>query len=203
MPTFFGVDDDVAWTLVRDAGVGVLVVATSEGLRSVLAPADVSEDRATLRAHVARANPWWRGVEPGAEVLASFLAASAYVSPSNYPSTRDDPRVVPTWDYEAVEVRGRVWVHEDREWLRGQVTDLTDRFESGRDPRWRVADAEPDYLERMLGAIVGLEVRVTSIIGARKLSQNRSAEDHEGVHSHLATGTALERHVASRMTTPA
>jgi transcriptional regulator len=200
VPPAFRVDDEDAWAVVRDAGAGILITPSPEGLVSVVAPVLVAPDRRTLASHVARANPWWRAVQPDAEILILFLAASAYVSPVNYPSRLEQPGVVPTWNYVAAEVRGRARVHEDPEWLRSQVTALTDHFEAGLDPRWSVADAPEEYIDRQLRAIVGVEVEVTSIEGKAKLSQNRPAVDHDSVRDHLAEGSLTERNVAARMT---
>ena len=77
---------------------------------------------------------------------------------------------------------------------------LTHRFEADLEPRWWLEDAPEPYVARLLKAIVGLEIIVGSIEGASKLSQNRLAEDREGVRAHLAAGTLGERNVADRMT---
>lgn len=199
IPPHFELDDREAWAVVHDAGAGVLVLATPTGLLSVVVPFVVSDDCRTLRTHVAKANPWWRVAEPGAEVLVVFLAASAYVTPSFYPSRRDNPAVVPTWNYVAAEVRGRVHVHEDLDWKRTQVTAQTRTYESGRSPEWRVEEVPTSYVDQQLKAIVGLEIEVTGIEGKAKLSQNRPAEDVECVRANLAAGSFLERNVAQRM----
>src|SRR5579863_7967361 len=143
----------------------MLVVAKADGLQSVFVPVVVSDDRSTIWSHVARANPWWRSLHDEDEVLGLFVVASAYVSPSNYPSRFDSPGVVPTWNYVAAEVRGRLSVHEDPDWLGRQVRVLTRQFESGRTPGWSVDDAPPEYVERQLRAIVGIEIGVVSIEG--------------------------------------
>jgi transcriptional regulator len=199
VPPAFRVDDDEAWFVVRDAGAGFLITPSGEGLLSVVAPVIIAPDRRTLASHVARANPWWRAVSADSEVLLLFLAASAYVSPAFYPSRESQPGVVPTWNYVACEVRGRATIHEESEWLRAQVTALTDRFEEGLDPRWWVSDAPEEYVERQLRAIVGVEIAVTSIVGKAKLSQNRPQIDHDSVAEHLADGSFAERNVAERM----
>lgn len=199
VPPAFRVDDDDAWALVRDAGLGHFAVASTDGLVGALAPVLVSEDRATLYAHVARANPFWRALGDGADVLVTFLAASAYVSPALYPSRASAPGVVPTWNYAAAEVRGVASARDDAHWLRRVVTDLTDRFEEGLDPRWWVSDAPAEYIERQLRAIVGVEVAVASIEGKAKLSQNRPEEDRASVRDAFARGSPPERNVAARM----
>ena len=76
---------------------------------------------------------------------------------------------------------GCLVVRDDREWLRDLVTRLTDQQEAGLPQPWRVADAPEDYLERMLGAIVGIEIPLTRLIGKWKVSQNRTGADRNGV----------------------
>jgi transcriptional regulator len=199
VPPHFKVDEDAAWKIVLDAGAGMLVINTDEGLESVFVPVIVSEDRRTIRFHVARANAWWRAVKEDHEVLAIFLAASAYVSPNLYPSRVEHPGVVPTWNYVACEVRGRLSVHDDKEWTSTQVHDLTDHFESGNTPPWRVEDSPADYIGHQLAAIVGLEIDVRSIQGKAKLSQNRPDVDHDNVQEAFKGGSLSEQNVASRM----
>ena len=68
------------------------------------------------------------------DVLALFLAASAYVTPLYYPSRLKNSGVVPTWNYVAAEVRGRLTLHDDPQWKLNQVRALTHHFEERRDP---------------------------------------------------------------------
>jgi transcriptional regulator len=199
VPPKFSVDDAAAWRIVEDAGAGMLVLHSPDGLASVYVPVIVSGDRRTMLSHLARANPWWRSVTNGAEVLALFLAASAYVSPTYYPSRVESPGVVPTWNYVAAEVRGRVTLHHDDAWKLRQVRELTHHFEEGRDPEWNVDDLDEKYLRGQLGAIVGIEIEVLSIEGKAKLSQNRSDVDRHSVRDHFAQGSLAERNVSERM----
>ena len=184
---------------MRDAGAGMLVTNGPTGMMSVFVPVVVSDDRRTIRTHVARANPWWRAIGEGADVLGLFLAASAYVSPSYYPSRFSDPGVVPTWNYVAAEVRGRAHVHDDTDWKASQIRQVTTRFEDGREPTWTVDDAPEDYIERQLRAIVGIEIDLISIDAKSKLSQNRPVLDGDSVRQHLSEGTPTEQNVAQRM----
>jgi transcriptional regulator len=200
VPPKHAIDEEAAWNIVREAGAGMLVVATPDGLQSVFVPVVVSDDRSTILTHVAKANSWWRALSDGDEVLGLFLVASAYVSPTNYPSRFENPGVVPTWNYVAAEVRGHLTVHDDPEWLQRQVRLVTNQFEAGRSPEWHVEDASADYVERQVKAIVGIEIDVVAITGKAKLSQNRPDVDHDSVRDNLAHGTPAERNVAARMT---
>jgi transcriptional regulator len=185
--------------VVKDAGAAMLVIQGESGLASVYVPVIVSEDRRTMRTHVAKANPWWKSVGEGADVLALFLAASAYVTPSYYPSRLENPNVVPTWNYVAAEVRGRATIHDDSAWKLAQTTAVTAHFEEGRDPEWRADDLDSRYRESEMRAIVGVEIDVLAIEGKAKLSQNRPDSDRRDVRENFTEGSLAERNVASRM----
>ena len=199
VPPKHAVDEDAAWRIVREAGAGMLVVATPDGLQSVFVPVVVNDDHTKILSHLARANSWWRSLKDGDEVLGLFLVASAYVSPTNYPSRFESPGVVPTWNYVATEVRGRLTIHDDPEWLLRQVRLVTEQFEAGRSPQWLLDDAPSEYVARQVKAIVGIEIDVVAIQGKAKLSQNRPEVDHDAVRDNLAQGTPAERNVAARM----
>ncbi|MHB1087296.1 MAG: FMN-binding negative transcriptional regulator [Acidimicrobiales bacterium] len=199
VPVSFEVTDEEAWRIVQDAGAGMLVISTDEGLASVFVPVIVSEDRRVLWSHVAKANPWWRSASDASDVLALFVAASAYVSPRNYPSRSESPNTVPTWNYAAAEVRGTVTVHTDQDWKHDQVRTLTHHFEQGSDEEWLVDDLDERYLDGQLRAIVGIEITVTSIEGKSKLSQNRQEIDRLSVRENFKRGSLAERSVAQRM----
>jgi transcriptional regulator len=144
-------------------------------------PREPSTEYGTLRGHVARANPLWQEFADGGEVLAIFHGPQAYVSPSWYPSKAEHGKVVPTWNYAVVHARGPLAVIDDPAWLRAFVGSLTAAHEAGRQPPWAVDDAPPEFVDQMLGAIVGFEIAITSLVGKWKASPNRSASDRTGV----------------------
>ena len=132
-----------------------------------------------LHGHVARGNEL--ACADGAEVLAIFRGPDAYVSPNWYPSKHETGREVPTWNYAVVQVHGHLRVIEDRDWLRRLLERLTERHEAGQPKPWRVSDAPPEHTEKLLGAIVGLEIQIERIEGKFKLSQNHPAANRAGV----------------------
>jgi len=198
-PVTFALDAEEAWRVVEDAGAASLVVSTEGGLDSAFAPVVVSEDRRTLRTHLAKANPWTRSLRVDSEVLLLFVAASAYVSPRHYPSRFDNPHVVPTWNYALAQIRATATIHDDDEWKREQVLALTHHFERGRHPEWLVDDLEDEFVSTQLKGIIGLELTVLSIEGKGKLSQNRPEVDRLGVRDAFSHGTLAEQLVARRM----
>jgi transcriptional regulator len=179
---------DVLQAFVDRHPLATLVAVTAEGLTANHIPLVAQlgpGGGGVLRGHIARANSLWRELAPGAPVLAVFSGADSYVTPRWYPSTREHGKVVPTWNYAAVHLSGTIRFIEERSWLRDFVGLLTDIHEAGQPDPWHVDDAPADYIEGMLGAIVGLEIRVTATTGKFKGSQNRSDVDRAGVAAGL------------------
>src|SRR5262249_42984835 len=170
--------------LIRAHPLAALVAVTPHGLDANHVPLEVVPEPApfgTLRGHIARGNPLWREHARDGEVLAIFQGPSAYVSPSWYPTKRETGKVVPTWNSAVGHAHGPLRIIDDRAWLRAFVEHLTDRHEAGRAEPWKVTDAPADFIEAMLGAIVGLEIPIARLTGKWKVSQNRAAPDRDGV----------------------
>jgi transcriptional regulator len=197
-PAFHEKDPDVLWDIVRSHPLGLLI---SQGDGEIIAnqvPFEVMREgeNARLCAHVARANGQWKNLD-GQNVLIVFQGANTYVSPQWYQSKREHGRVVPTWNYAVVQVRGRARVIDDRDWLLAQVQRLTNHHEQSvkNGNAWQVTDAPEDYIQSQLKGIVGMEIAVTAITGKLKASQNRSAPDRAGVVEGLNV-MASDSHVA-------
>ena len=170
--------------LIDIARFGHVVSASSEGFAATGLPLLLDRAAGRLRGHFARANTHWKTLD-GTEVLVLFPLSDGYVSPSRYPSKQIDGKVVPTWNYEVVHAHGMVAIHDDADWVRQLVTDLTDHHESSRrvesDVPWKVTDAPTGFIDKQLRAIVGVEITITRLDGKRKLSQNRTDADRQGV----------------------
>jgi transcriptional regulator len=151
----------------------------------------------TLVGHVARANPVWRSFSTTEPSVVVFQGAEAYISPSWYPSKQQHGKAVPTWNYAVVHAHGIPRAVEHPEWLRNHVTRLSEEHESQRAQPWKVSDAPHDYIDKMLGAIVGIEIPILSLAGKWKVSQNRPLPDQVGVAEGLnAQGDARAREMA-------
>src|SRR5580765_6456476 len=95
--------------------------------------------------------------------------------------TRANARIVPTWNYAVVHVHGVLRFVDDPAWVRSHVEALTREHEEKRDPSWAVTDAPADFVEKMVAAVVGIEISITELVGKWKVSQNRSISDRAGV----------------------
>ena len=135
---------------------------------------------------MARGNPVWRDFSRDVEALAVFQGPQAYISPSWYQTKRETGKVVPTYNYIVVHAYGPMRIIEDRAWLRGLVERLTNRHEAGRAEPWKITDAPAEFVEQMLGAIIGIEIPLTRLLGKWKVSQNRPSVDRDGVVTGLS-----------------
>ncbi|KFY72551.1 hypothetical protein V499_07299 [Pseudogymnoascus sp. VKM F-103] len=174
--------------------------------------ADGTLSNGILRGHIAKQNPQAKVLmeavaarkEQGHdtlelldEVLVLFNGPHHhYVTPKFYVETKPDSgKVVPTWNYSAVEVYGKVRVYcnsqsdETSSFLRKQLGDLTQQSESlimgytggDKSSPWEVSDAPSPYIEIMKKNIIGIEIRIDRLGGKFKMSQELSKGDREGV----------------------
>jgi len=139
----------------------------------------------TIRGHIAAANPLRRKTDGDIKVLAVFQGPHAYVTPSWYPSKKEHEKVVPTWNYAVVHAHGMLRFHNDPDWLTKHLGELTDRHESHRQDPWAITDAPKDFFQRQLKALVGIEIEVETLAGQWKVSQNKNAQDKQGVEQGL------------------
>lgn len=202
IPVFNSLDDqDQIHRMVDGIGAAEIVTVGADGTPlATLLPILWSQDGGTIIAHMARANPHWKTIEPGSRFLAIVAGPQAYVSPSWYPSKAEHGKAVPTWNYTAIHFSGSITVHDDVAWVRRAVTDLTERHEGRRKEPWSVTDAPEKYVHGQLKAIVGLHLLVERGEAKAKLSQNRSDADRAGVIAGMRKeGGGREAHVAELM----
>ena len=167
---------------------GMLVTHCAEGLDANHLPFGLDKEGGplgVLYAHVARANPVWRNVTDGDEVLVVFRAGDAYVSPNWYPSKQEFHKQVPTWNYVVAHAHGSIAVHDNERIARGIVARLTKTHEAAQPEPWKMNDSPREFIDAMVKAVVGIEVHITRLIGKSKLSQNKEARDIRGAGEAL------------------
>lgn len=175
-----------------------------------------TSDKLVLRAHLARQNPQAKALVAAAnrvqgptdqagitlpeEVLVMFTSpVHSHISASYYAETKPSTgKVVPTWDYAAVQAYGPIKVfghaaeqepHTDS-FLATQTNQLTNihepnvkfdyKGETKAEP-WVVEDAPAKYRAILHKAIIGIEIEITSIAGKFKLDQEKSTTDWAGI----------------------
>src|SRR6476469_880275 len=112
---------DVLNALIRSHPLGMLISVGPDGEPEDNAvPMLLDEtrgDKGILKCHIARANPQWKMLSASPRALVVFQGPESYITPSWYQTKRDTGKVVPTWNYAMVQVRGDASVQEGREWL--------------------------------------------------------------------------------------
>jgi transcriptional regulator len=168
---FHVADRDAMAQTVRDAGFGLLVVATADGLRAVHVPVLLDGER--LRFHVSRGNLVHAALVAGADALFVVNGPHAYVSPDWY--GMEDR--VPTWNYIAVELNGRVRPLGDADLV--AMLDAMSAIGEARlapKPAWTRDVLMPGRFEGLLKAISGFEMEIVDWRGTAKLDQDKPAE---------------------------
>jgi transcriptional regulator len=192
---------DILQNEVDHISFGTLITVNKSDISASHVPMLVDRSRGelgTLFGHVARGNSQWRDSPAGGLGLAIFLGPDAYISPSWYPTKKETGKVVPTWNYVAIHVRGPVTFFEEIERIREIVTKLTKHHEADSKKPWEVTDAPADYIDGELRSIVGFEMPVVKIDGKWKMSQNRPEGDRESVIINLMDRDKLRDEEVSR-----
>jgi transcriptional regulator len=200
-PAFRDDDEESIRATIRGARLAHLVTSTPAGLFATPLPLfldDTEGDHGVLYGHLAKANPQWQS-EPVGEGLALFMGPEAYVSPSWYATKQETGKVVPTWNYVAVEAKGPVEFFHDADRLLAAVKRLTSIHEAPRSSPWAVTDAPADFIASQLRGIVGVRMVITQLTGKRKMSQNRNQPDRQGVRKGLSASERDEDRLVSTL----
>ncbi|KAI1854082.1 hypothetical protein JX266_001223 [Neoarthrinium moseri] len=210
--------------LIRDHPLGILTTAIPSDKYALIQSShipwvlDVQDESSEsqlgcLRGHVAKGNPQSKAmidslVSPERkfdapntleqEVLVLFTnPVHSYVTPKFYTETKPSTgKVVPTWDYMAVQAYGKATIYHDSkapetgDFLSRQIVDLTNHMEhhtmghtgtDGRPKPWLVSEAPESYVEILKKAIIGIEIKIERLEGVTKMSQEKGEADRLGV----------------------
>lgn len=172
---------------IREWPLATIIRMGADGLTADHVPLIVVEDPDGLRlqGHVPLANPIGDDETATTAVLVIFHGPEAYISPAWYPAKQEHGRVVPTWNYQVVQVHGELRVIRDASWIRHQIDALTAQQEAGMESPWQVADAPAAYTARLIDQLKGIEIAVHHLTGKTKASQNQPEANRRGVVSGL------------------
>jgi transcriptional regulator len=187
IPDAFAVADEATLAdFIAANGFAALVTTGPDGPVASHVPVVYERERKVLELHVAAANPHAR-VADGERALAIFAGPHGYVSPSWYATHP----AVPTWNYAAVHVSGRMARITRPERLRALLAKLVAAYEP-RGSSWKMGALSAEYMAKMLAGIVGFEIAVERIEGKFKLSQNRDAADRRRVIAAPADSARID-----------
>ena len=192
VPPKFRVDDpEIIRSFIRENPFGLLLSVQDGEIHDTHTPFLISDD-GRLFGHIARSNPQWRGWAEESLVKVVFTGAHSYISPRYYESEFN----VPTWNYTAVSVSGRLSVITEKDDILTFLDDLTTANEESDAP-WEL-DREDERYINLTGAIVVFSISMDDVKASFKLNQNKSIEDQRSVATALgSSGCPFDESVAA------
>ena len=181
---FRQVDTNKLIALIKDFPFATLIGSNESGAQVMHLPLLIKnedEQSVTLNGHIAKVNPFWQQIKQGDKVVAVFHGPNCYISPNHYPTKLEHGKAVPTWNYVVVHAEGNIKFCHDEEWLHSHIDELSQQHEQKSEKPWSINDAPEDYIQKMLPAIVGIEISINNIEGQWKLSQNQPEKNQQGV----------------------
>jgi transcriptional regulator len=171
-PAFRAADRETNLAFARQRGFGVLSVNGPDGPLISHIPFVLNADGTMADIHLTRSNPIARSALPAAAVIA-VIGPDAYISPDWY----EVPDQVPTWNYVAVHLRGRL-VALDESVMKDHVDDLSAVHEGRLLPKkpWHSDKMAEGVMPRMMRMILPFRLEIAAVDGTWKLSQNKTAE---------------------------
>lgn len=173
-----------------------LLISSVDKIRATHSMMMLNEDdpqNVYIETHISRANPQAKTLQDGDEVLCDFLGAHTYISTSWY-----DHINVSTWNYEAVQIRGKVEIMDHDE-LYVHLDKLTSKYENFQQCPMMVKDMGREFVEKEMKGAFGIKVIPTEIFIKQKLSQNRKESDFNNIISQLEQSDDNARKIAEKM----
>lgn len=146
-------------------------------------PLILKKDEKALYGHFARPNGQWKDIE-NQSVLVVFQGPHCYISPSWY----EIKNAVPTWNYMAIHLYGRVNIIEDEEVILDSLNEMVTKYEKSDSP-YNLSNVDLRFIEGMSKGIVAFKISITKIEAKAKLSQNHPVERQEMIIQNLEKTT--------------
>ncbi len=168
-------------SFLNENSFGILIGQVNGKISGTHIPMELDTDENgedVLVGHIAKANPQSKNLKNNQEILAIFNGPHSYISSSWY--QKED---VPTWNYVAVHVYGKVKIIEGKELLES-LKKLVDKYEQTSENPVSVEKMSSRTLKQING-IVGFSIKINEIQAAYKLSQNKEDTDYHTITSKL------------------
>lgn len=181
--------------IIRENSFALLISSVDKirATHSMMMLNENDPENAYIETHISRANPQAKTLKNGDEVLCDFLGAHTYISSSWY-----DHINVSTWNYEAVQIYGKVELMDQGE-LYSHLEKLTSKYEQFQQCPMMVNDMGKEFVEKEMKGAFGIKVIPTEIFIKQKLSQNRKENDFNNIISHLEQSDDDARRIAEKM----
>ena len=179
VPNHFAMTRADVVELLSGMGAADLVTAHDHGLAATFLPMIFDPhtgEHGALLAHVTRNNRQWCDPVIG-EALVIVHGAEHYISPRWLPSLTETGLAVPTWNYVTAHAYGILEPHDDPAFTLDVVRRLIARHESS----YSLDQVPAEFIDKLLPATVGVEIRLTRVVAKAKMSQNRMPAEVEGI----------------------
>ncbi|MBD3904586.1 FMN-binding negative transcriptional regulator [Chryseobacterium sp. Ch-15] len=173
-----------------------LLISSVDKIRATHSMMMLNEDdpeNIYIETHISRANPQAKTLTDGDEVLCDFLGAHTYISSSWY-----DHINVSTWNYEAVQIYGKVELMNSDE-LYQHLDKLTSKYEQTQQCPMMIKDMGKEFIEKEMKGAFGLKIIPTEIFIKQKLSQNRKENDFQNIILNLEKGDENGKRIGEKM----
>jgi transcriptional regulator len=193
-PSKFSVSNDqMIRSFIEQNSFAIVISHDGTQFHDTHTPLLISNDLKMLSGHIARANPQWKKWKEQSEVKVIFHGPHAYVSPRYYKTSFN----VPTWNYSAVSIDGKIQLIEAPDKTLALIKRLVTQYE-GIDG-WKLDSSDEKYT-KLFDAIICFEIQIEKIETKFKLSQNKTIEDQLGVIQNLEKSSfSSERDIAALM----
>ena len=195
IPKYFQINDqDIIYDFIERYSFATLFSQHNGEPYATHLPLILNKDEGVLYGHFARPNGQWKDAE-NQQVLVVFQGPHCYISPSWYETTN----AVPTWNYVAIHLYGKMEILEDDKVVFDSLNDLVNKYESP-DSSYNLNEVEPSFIEGLSKGIVAFKIKITKMEAKAKLSQNHPVERQELVIEQLErTSNQDNRQIASLM----
>lgn len=185
IPYFKEQDSAIVLQFMQAHPFAILIGATSTWPAATQVPLLIEEreGKLFLLGHFMRNTDHYKAFQQNNQALCLFTGPHAYVSASWY----TQPQQASTWNYMTVQAKG-ILNFTDQTTLRTILHNTTTHFERGEHTAAAYHQLSPEYIDRLINAIVGFEIEVTSFEHVFKLSQNRDAESYQNIITQLHAG---------------
>jgi transcriptional regulator len=166
---------------LKENSFGILINQTDGKLCATHIPIELemnADGKEILQGHISKLNPQAAGFKENDQILAVFTGPHSYISSSWY-----DHENVPTWNYLAVHVYGKVRVYNHEEAL-DFLKKLVDKYEAKSKNPVRVENLSEKTMREARG-IVAFEIEITNLEAQKKLSQNRDDKNYRNIITEL------------------
>ena len=173
---YFQMSEQQCFDLLGCHFFGQLITTANGKIVQTFVPFIFDKDNNCLIGHIAKQNKQVEALQAADDLIVTYLGDDAYVSPNWYQSAEQ----VPTWNYQAVEIKGKVTLFDEQGTFE-VVDQLSQIHEAQFDDPWLISKVPEKKLRSKLKAIVGFRIDISEINGHSKMSQNKDAQDLQGV----------------------